>query len=67
MQFLSGSNLTAGQLREYVASRGYRSEPFTNSWEAAEGAPLRVMGYTLRGPRGNRTVMARYPDDTYSF
>lgn len=67
MNFQSGSTLTAHQLMNYVAGRGYRSGPMTNSWEAANGAPLRVMGYMLLGPRGNRTTVACYPDGTYSF
>lgn len=60
--------LTARQLMDYVASRGYRSEPVTNAWEVAQtGAPLRVMGYALLGPRGHRHLLAHYADDTYSF
>jgi hypothetical protein len=67
MTYQSGSTFAAGQLMDYVASRGYRSGPVTNSYAAANGEPLRVMGYALLGPRGNRTVVCRYPDDTYSF
>jgi hypothetical protein len=48
---------------EYVKSRGYKAEPILNSQAAAEGQPLQVMGYLLRGPRGNKKVVT--PDDMF--
>jgi hypothetical protein len=47
----------------YVESRGYKAEPLLNSIAAAEGRPLEVVGYTLRGPRGNKKVVT--PDDMF--
>ena len=48
----------------YVESRGYRATPITNTIAAAEGAYLKVVGYELRGPRGNKTVVGKRPDGT---
>lgn len=41
----------------YVESRGYHAKPILNTDAATQGLPLRVMGYELRGPRGNKTVI----------
>jgi hypothetical protein len=45
-------------ITEYVKSRGYSAKPILNSQAATEGKPLQVMGYELRGPRGNKKVVA---------
>jgi hypothetical protein len=55
------------ELCKYVASRGFKAQPIMNTHAAAEGQPLRVMGYQLKGPRGNRTTVAQTPDGDYSF
>jgi hypothetical protein len=46
----------------YVASRGYRANPFLNTTAAAEGQPIKVVGYELIGPRRNRKVVPVMPD-----
>lgn len=51
------TSLTPSDFLAYVASRGYRAEPILNLTVAAEGEPLQVVGYTLRAPRGNKTVV----------
>lgn len=48
---------------EYVASRGYKAQPLLNTAEVGmDGVPLRVVGYTLLGPRGNQTVVPKDAD-----
>lgn len=52
----------ARDLVAYVQSRGYQASPLINSVAVAEGAELRIGGYELRGPRGNRTVILKDAD-----
>lgn len=60
--------VTPGEFTAYVAERGYKVEPITNSIEAAqEGADLVIMGYRLIGPRNNRTTVGRDADGTYDI
>lgn len=48
---------------EYVAERGYKAEPLLNTTEVGmTGVPLRVVGYTLLGPRGNQTIVPKDAD-----
>ena len=51
--------VTGRQLCAFVEGRGYRAVPVTNAVAAADGAPLEVVGYDLRGARGNKTFIAR--------
>jgi hypothetical protein len=44
-------------IAEYTKSRGYIAKPILNTQAAAEGKPLQVMGYELRGPRANKTIV----------
>jgi len=42
----------------FVDGRGYKAEPITNDLAMElDGVPERIVGYTLRGPRGNKTVV----------
>lgn len=52
---------------DYVASRGYKALPLTNSQAAAEGADLKIMAYELIGPRRNRTVVIKDGDGLLSL
>jgi hypothetical protein len=55
--FLSPREFTA-----YVEQRGYKATPVTNSIAAAEGADLMIVGYELRGPRGNKKFVGKNSD-----
>lgn len=47
-------------LIDFVESRGFKAMPVTNCQQAIqEGVELRICGYELLGPRGNRTVVAK--------
>lgn len=59
--------MTQGELRQMAAAGSFRAEPILNSDAAAEGSPLKVMGYTLRGPRGNRKVVELDDDGMVDF
>jgi hypothetical protein len=41
----------------YVTSRGYTTEP--SLVLADDGVPIRIGGYILRGPHGNKTVVIK--------
>lgn len=41
----------------FVRSRGYEASPILNTIAASEGAPLAVIGYDLRGPRGSKLFL----------
>lgn len=57
--------ITDRQLREYIEGRGYRATPVTNTIAAASGAPLEVVGYDLRGPRGNKHFVGKESDGCF--
>ena len=53
---------------DYVEARGYRATPITNHVQfLQEGGELVVMGYELRGPRGNRKVIEKGEDGMVSL
>lgn len=49
--------ITPRELQKMAVAGSFRVEPILNSIAAAEGEPLRVAGFTLHGPRRNRTVL----------
>jgi len=50
--------ITSRELQQMALAHGFRVEPILNTTAVAQdNAPLRIMGFTLRGPRGNRTVV----------
>jgi hypothetical protein len=49
--------VSATEFVAYVESRGYKTEPVLVL--ADEGVPLRVGGYTLMGPRGNKKTVIK--------
>jgi hypothetical protein len=51
--------VTPREFVAYVESRGYAAAPITNTTAAASGADLEIVGYELRGPRGNKTVVGK--------
>lgn len=51
----------------YVDCRGYEAFPVTNTIAASEGQPLEVVGYDLRGPRGNKTFVPKGKDGKLSI
>ena len=57
--------LTDEALTSYLITQDsrYRAEPIYNDWAVAADPtiPLRVMGYTLIGPRGHKGVVMRDP------
>jgi hypothetical protein len=55
------------ELCRYVESRGFKANPLMNTQAATEGDPLRIMGYQLTGPRGNRTTIVQDRDGSYRF
>lgn len=44
-------------IQEYVEARGYQATRLFNTIAAAEGEPVKLMGYQLNGPRGNKTFI----------
>lgn len=60
-------NFSPREMLDFVKARGYSAEPVTNCQAAVDqGAPLTIMGYELRGPRGNKGVIIKDPDGLYS-
>ena len=59
------TNLLPQDFIAYVEGRGYRAVPITNTIAVAlDGADLAIVGYELRGPRGNKTVVGKRSDGT---
>lgn len=54
-------------LVSFVEERGYRATAVTNAIAAAEGAPLVVIGFELRGPRGNKHFIPKDRDGQFSL
>lgn len=55
--------VTARELAEYVASRGYAAVPIKTGGVGL----VRVAGFTLQGPRGNKTTVINRPDGLFSL
>ena len=52
------NTITKSGLQQMASTQGFRVEPILNTTAVAQdGAALRIMGFTLRGPRGNRTTV----------
>ena len=59
------TNLLPQDFIAYVEGRGYRAVPIANTIAVAlDGADLAIVGYELRGPRGNETVVGKRSDGT---
>jgi len=61
----SAIEFNGASLRSYVRSRGYKVEEIFNSTAAAEGQPLRIMGYAIKGPRNSKGVITRLPSEFF--
>ena len=58
--------LTSEELHAKGAQHHFTITNVFNVTAAASGEPLKVVGYTLRGPRGNRTFLDKGEDGCVS-
>ena len=46
----------------YIGRRGYRAEPILNTTAVGNGAPVEIVGFEIKGPRGNKMTIAKNLD-----